>query len=174
MKRRSDPVLSDGLEVLQDSPPDLLASRALATGRIFRGGFLTIFGTVAAAAVEQWELLGSGTMVSAVTVGGVVMVGVGLWTIGRAAKHLLRFGGLRGALLLGAFGGLGVSTMLFASAMSLVLLDSGPWLDSGLWDVARTVARIAAGGVLGFSVFLVLLTLQALLAWAWRHGDPEG
>jgi len=149
---------AESSELVETKPGGLQASRVVAVDRVFKGGALGVLGgglfTLGANGV-----FGLGTTGLVLTLGGMVVGGVGCVLVGLAASHLAKFGGRRGALTLAAVGGVGVST----SAWVLSLFLRSEWL--------------ALGGSMGFVAsvgLVVLLVVGFLIQWARDRGEEKG
>ena len=137
----------------------LALSRGVAVDRIFTGSVLTLSG--AGLGVGASLLLGSPPPLLAaglLTLACFGLMGTGLALIGRAAKHLWRFGETGGALFLAALGGLGVSSLVFVVPM-LAVVFGVPGLA---WESLAVMGYMGMALSASLAVFLVL---GALLRW---------
>jgi hypothetical protein len=150
---------TDTFELSAASVRDLLVSRESAVRRIFTGGALTLLAGptlfFAGFLVDtNLQPLGVFAMLAS-----IALAGTGLALIGLAAKHLLRFGGPLGSMLLTALGGFGASVLALLSSMVLQgFVSAGTALE--------TLSNLAGMGLLFFTVMFVLVVIGGLMRWA--------
>ena len=124
-------------------------SRAVAVDRVFTGGkFVT--GAIGLGLLATTGLLGA--VAFPVAIGAAVLGGIGLMQIGRAAKHLRRYGSTPSLLGFDAAVGLGLSATTFTVLNWFYVSGTMPG-----W-VAGTVALLT----FEFGVLLLVLVLRAL------------
>ena len=143
--------------------PTPLASRDRAVEHIVTGGGLAASG---AATFALGTLLPATPLFyMGFVVGGIALAGAGLVQAGRAVAHLSRFGTPGSTTGLFAATGLGASMATFALTHALLIVSD---VETGL----RILNDASALGTVGFGTVLALLTLRALVAWAWAGPEP--
>lgn len=154
-----DAAASTGDAPVIEPPAGVMASREAATSFITTGGAAGILGAVGiylgALSTGSPGLLG--------VLAGAGLLGVGLVQLGRAALHLKRYGSDRGALILGSLSGVGLSVLAWGLSVLPEVLGLGPALTGLNYG--------AVIGIAGFSLFIVLLTLSALVRWLLGSRD---
>ena len=93
-----------------DRPTSVELSRDIAVQRIFQGGALVSVGAVLAGATMS----GLGIDSISLSMAAMGLGGLGLVQLGRAAKHLLKYGSRASVMGFVAAGGLGLSTVSIA------------------------------------------------------------
>lgn len=146
----------------RDLPTPIQRSREIAVQRIFQGG-----ASIIAAAVLVAEPLQSFSL----DMVGLVLGGLGLVQLGRAAKHLKKYGSRVSLIGFWTATALGLSTVSLAVfnwigvAVSAKLVPGWIWLFRGsLW------------AYYGFGTVMLLLVLRALVLWAvdsWGSSREE-
>ncbi len=134
-------------------------SRKRAVSHIATGGAAGLIGGVGLAVALS--TMGSLSLISGLL--GSAVAGLGMIQLGRAAIHLRRYGSDRGALALAATAGLGASLVGAMLSVLPAVLAPVPALAS-----LNFVSMI---GVFGFGVFILLLTIGALVRWLAESAD---
>lgn len=135
------------------SVPEIVASREAAVSRVFKGSALALLGIT----------MGLGADLANVAMSSVLLLGgglaaAGLSMIGRAARHLWRYGGRLEASLLTAFGGLGAGVLSSTVGESLLTL--------GVLELpGQVLTAVGIVGTLLFAGAASVLLLWALLRW---------
>lgn len=144
---------------------DIEASRALAVGRVFRGGVLGGVGILTALGADILAHSGVSMGPSALVIvgGGVLAAGTGFTLIGRALPHLRRFGDRRGMQLFSAAGVLGASAVV--RGLSSVLAGFVGWER-----LTFLAADVAALGMVVSAIALVVIFVAGVL-FGWTEPD---
>lgn len=141
---------------------DVVASRAVATDRVFRGGVLSVLGFGGALVVDALDLTpGLPLWISTST--ALIAFGAGAIWAGSGASHLIRHGRKGSSLWLLSLVGLGGSVTL--NVVSRILM--GVWDSSLVW----TVNRIAMASCGLFTGALIVIGLITLVRWILPDSD---
>ena len=142
---------------------DILASRAVATDRVFKGGLLAISGFGGALLVDflnQNPGLPFWIGISA----SLIAFGAGAIWAGSGASHLTRHGRRGSSLWLISLTGLGGSVIL--NVLSGMLM--GTWNSGFLW----ALNRIATASCGLFTAALIVIGLITIVRWMLPDSDP--
>jgi hypothetical protein len=167
--------MKDDLEVVEPSDPgevahqptrrveDIVASRAAATDRVFKGGILAVLGFGCALLIDLLNIgpgfpfwIGLGAALTAFGAGGI-------WA-GSGASHLMRHGRRGSSLWLVSLAGLGGSVIV--NVVSGMIM--GTWTNPILYGLNR-VAMASCGF---FTAALIVLGLITLVRWILPDPDP--
>jgi hypothetical protein len=135
---------------------DVVASRAVATERVFKGGLLAVLGFGGALFIDVLNLspgLPFWISISA----ALTAFGAGAIWAGSGASHLIRHGKRGSSLWLISLAGLGGSVVL--NVLSGLLM--GAWDSTFLWGLNRLA--MASGGL--FTAALMVLGLITIVRW---------
>jgi hypothetical protein len=142
---------------------DILASRAVATDRVFKGGLLAVLGFGGALLVDFLNLspgfpfwISIGVALSAFGAGAI-------WA-GSGASHLIRHGRKGSSLWLISLAGLGGSVIL--NVLSGIL--AGTWNSTFLWVLNQL--SMASCGL--FTAALIVIGLITIVRWILPDPDP--
>jgi hypothetical protein len=144
---------------------DIVASRSVATDRVFRGGLLSVLGFGGALAIDVLNLspglpfwIGIGAALTAFGAGAI-------WA-GSGASHLIRHGRKGSSLWLISLAGLGGSVILNVLTGILIRSWNAPILG-GL----NLIAMLSCGL---FTAALIILGLITIVRWILPDPDPVG
>lgn len=139
-----------------DRPTSVELSRKIAVQRIFQGGASVVAGAVLLAVENGLPGLSTSFSMQMAAMG---LGGLGLVQLGRAAKHLLKYGSRASVIGFVAAAGLGLSTASIAVIqwIGMTLLPN-PALAWAVHWLAR--------GFYGFGIVMLLVVLRALILWA--------
>ena len=133
-------------------------SRKIAVQRIFLGGTSVVAGAVLFAVENALPGLSTSFSMQMAAMG---LGGLGLVQLGRAAKHLLKYGSRASVIGFFAAAGLGLSAASIA-----VLQWIGMTLITGPNPALRWAVHWLGWGFYGFGIVLLLVVLRALIGWA--------
>jgi hypothetical protein len=157
---------SDAGEIEASSPPaveDIVASRAVATDRVFKGGSLAVLGFGGALLIDILNPSpGVPFWISIAT--ALTVFGAGAIWAGSGATHLVRHGRKGSSLWLGSLAGLGGSVVLSVVTGTLFAALGYPALFA--------LNRLAAGACGLFTAALILLGLIAIVRWMLPGPEP--
>lgn len=150
------------LESVEDS---VSRSRGRAVNAVIRGGAAAAlgFGTVFA---SSHGVFGSASLL--VGLGAALVAGAGLVWVGRAARHLLRFGSKRGAIGLLSAGALGIVAATWP--VTVVLRRTGTW-SAPMW-----LREFLGMSLLGLSMVVLFFVLRLVANWVmteWKEQKGE-
>lgn len=144
---------------------DILASRAVATDRVFKGGSLAVLGFGGALLIDLLNVspglpfwLGLGAALTAFGAGAI-------WA-GSGASHLVRHGKGGSSLWLVSLAGLGGSVILNVVSGMMMRM----WEHPVLWGV--NLVAMAACGLFTFA--LIVLGLITIVRWTLADRDSVG
>jgi len=144
--------------VERDRPTSVELSRKIAVQRVFQGGALVSAGAVLSGATMSFLGIDSFSL----SMVGMGLLGFGLVQLGRAAKHLKKYGSRASLIGFVTATGLGLSLVSLAVSQSIGDPTSPVWA----WAV-----RAGIWAYYGFGTVMLLLVLRALILWAV---DPSG
>jgi len=144
---------------------DIVASRAVATERVFKGGALAVLGFGGALLIDVLNL-SPGLPFWISMAAALTSFGVGSIWAGSGATHLIRHGRKGSSLWLLSLAGLGGSVVL--NEVSGILLAA--WGNPVLF--ALNLLAMAGCGL--FTAALIILGLIAIVRWMLPHPDPIG
>jgi hypothetical protein len=156
----------EDLQVSNESVGDsVTVSRQSAVNAVFRGGTTAVVALgVTYASVSflpnPFNLL--------VALGATFVAGAGLVQLGRAARHLLRFGSRLPALAFLSAGGFGALALIWSVLMGLQTF--------GLLTVPMALRQVLGAASMGTGILLVLSVLGVVLQWVFSprlDADPE-
>ena len=141
----------------------ILASRASATDRLFKGGSLAVLGFSGALLLDLLNL-GPGLLLWAGLGATLTAFGAGAIWAGSGASHLIRHGRRGSSLWLVSLAGLGGSVIL--NVASGILL--------GVWGfpILEGLNRFAMASCGLFTAALIILGLIAIVRWILASPDP--
>jgi hypothetical protein len=142
---------------------DIVASRAIATDRVFKGGVLAVLGFGGALLIDFLNLspgLPFWISISA----ALTAFGAGAIWAGSGASHLVRHGRKGSSLWLISLAGLGGSVIL--NVLSGILM--GTWGTTLLWGLNQLA--MASCGL--FTAALIILGLITIVRWILSDSDP--
>ena len=140
----------------RDRPTSVELSRKIAVQRTFQGGALVGAGAVLLGVTASFFGIDSFSL-SMVAMG---LGGLGLVQLGRAAKHLKKYGSRASLIGFVSAAGLGLSTVSIAVSQWFGATLPGP--NPGLlWAVRGLI-----WGYYGFGTVMLLIVLRALVRWA--------
>ena len=140
----------------RDRPSSVELSREIAVQRIFLGGASVVAGAVLFAVENGLPGLSTSFSMQMAAMG---LGGLGLVQLGRAAKHLLKYGSRASVIGFVAAAGLGLSTV------SIAVIQ---WIGMTLWPNPALAWAVhwLSWGFYGFGIVMLLVVLHALLRWA--------
>jgi hypothetical protein len=144
---------------------DIVASRAVATERVFKGGVLAVLGFGGALLIDFLNL-GPGLPFWISISAALSAFGTGAVWAGSGASHLIRHGRKGSSLWLISLAGLGGSVVLNVVSGILVRTLDHPFLE-GLYLFA-----MASCGL--FTAALIVIGLITILRWILPDSDPTG
>jgi hypothetical protein len=142
---------------------DIVASRAVAVDRVFKGGFLAVFGFGGALLVDFLNLSPGVPFWISISA-SLTVFGAGTIWAGSGASHLIRHGRKGSALWLISLTGLGGSVIL--NVLSGILM--GIWNSTFLWGLNQ-VATASCGL---FTAALIVIGLITIVRWILPDSDP--
>jgi hypothetical protein len=143
---------------------DIVASRAVATDRVFKGGVLAVLGFAGALLIDSLNL--NPGFPFWISIGAALTsFGVGAIWAGSGATHLIRHGRRGSSLWLISLAGLGGSVIL--NVVSGILI--GTWNSTFLWGLNQLA--MASCGL--FTAALIVLGLITLVRWMLPGTDPR-
>jgi len=142
---------------------DLVASRAVATGRVFRGGSLAVLGFGGALLVDALNLPQGLPLWISISA-ALTAFGAGAVWAGSGASHLIRHGRKGSSFWLLSLAGLGGSVIL--NVVSGILM--GVWDLPLLW-VVNWIAMASCGL---FTGALIILGLITIVRWMLPASNP--
>ncbi len=137
-------------------PTSVELSREMAVQRIFLGGASVVAGAVLFAVENGLPGLSTSFSMQMAAMG---LGGLGLVQLGRAAKHLLKYGSKASVIGFVAAAGLGLSTV------SIAVIQ---WVGMTLWPNPALAWAVHwwSWGFYGFGIVMLLLVLRGLMRWA--------
>ncbi|MGD2123168.1 MAG: hypothetical protein PVJ76_15560 [Gemmatimonadota bacterium] len=154
------------LEVSDEPAGDSVSlSRQSAVNAVFRGGTTAVLALGATYASVSFLPSPFSILVA---LGTTFVAGAGLVELGRAARHLLRFGSRLPALALLSAGGFGALALTWSVLMGMQSV--------GLLNVPMALRQLLGAASMGTGVLLVLSVLGIVLQWAFSprlDADPE-
>ncbi len=142
----------------RDRPSSVELSREIAVQRIFLGGASVVAGAVLFAVENGLPGLSTSFSMQMAAMG---LGGLGLVQLGRAAKHLLKYGSRASVIGFVAAAGLGLSTVSIA-----VIQWIGMTLLPGPNPALAWAVHWLSWGFYGFGIVMLLVVLRALILWA--------
>lgn len=144
---------------------DIVASRAVATDRVYKGGTLAVL-SFAGALLLDFMNLGPGLPLWIGLAATLTGFGAGAVWAGTGASHLIRHGRRGSSLWLISLAGLGGSVIV--NVLSGIL--------SGIWNVPFLVGLNLLAQYSGafFTFALIILGLITIVRWMLPEADPPG
>ena len=143
---------------------DVVASRAVATDRIFKGGLLAVLGFGGALLIDFLDPSSGLPFWISISATLTAFGGGAIWA-GFGASHLIRHGRKGSSLWLISLAGLGGSVIL--NVLSGVLM--GTWNSTFLWGLNQLA--MASCGL--FTAALIVIGLITIVRWILPDSDPR-
>jgi hypothetical protein len=144
---------------------DIVASRAVATDRVFRGGVLSVLGFGGALLIDFLDL--NPGLPLWISIGAALTAfGAGAIWAGSGASHLLRHGRRGSSLWLISLAGLGGSVILNVASGILMGVWNAPILQS------LNLLAMASCGL--FTALLIVIGLITIVRWLLPDRDSMG
>ncbi len=165
MTQREVATVPETAIVTKASGHSIFGSRESAVNAVIHGGAtaaLGFGGTIASA----YLLFGPASLL--VGLGATFIAGAGLVYVGRAARHLLRFGSRSSAVGFLSAGALGVLAATWPILAGLGI--------SGIWQAPMWFRQFFGISFLGLSLFVLFFVLRVVVLWAMSDGseaDPD-
>lgn len=148
------------------SAADLDESREAAVQFVFRGSLLSALGSTLLVGANQ--LAAPDIWATALGISGLLAIGAGLMIVGRAGRHLRKYGRTGAEHFLTATAGLGLSVVGWLVPQMLRMLGGPVWLE---WaSLAGSMGAVVFTGILAI---LVLRVVVASTGAAARSTQPQ-